>query len=62
MFFDPLIALSIGDDEIIKMGVDALIVIEDDMRKIDKWCNENNKQDDLFNAVGFIALLSSFFE
>lgn len=24
--------------------------------------NENNKQDDLFNAVGFIALLSSFFE
>lgn len=31
-------------DEIIKMGVDALIVIEDDMRKIDKWCNENNKQ------------------
>lgn len=31
-------------NDIIAMGVDALIVIEDDMRKINQWCQDNNKQ------------------
>lgn len=31
-------------NEIIKMGVDAFIVIEDDLRKINRWCVEHDKR------------------